>query len=182
MEKQLSSWICSRVYRGLFRHIVVLCPTIQHNRTYKQRPWLWTDPEVFVLDPGERIHDYLRAFYLVFKGEQTLFIIDDCSATNALIQKKDMVSELALSGRHAEISVWVLTQKYNAVLKNLREQTRWLSLFHCTDRDSFEDCLRENDVTPTKEQRAFGQQLLAEAKHVKLLLKTDQPAAYKVLT
>ena len=59
-------------YRGFFRHIVVLCPTIEHNKTYKQCPWLWKDPEVYVLDPGERLQDYLRAFYLVFKGEPTL--------------------------------------------------------------------------------------------------------------
>ena len=169
-------------YRGLFRHIVVLCPTIEHNKTYKQCPWLWTDPEVYVLDPGERLHDYLRAFYLVFKGETTLFIIEDCSATKALTQKKDMPSELAFSGHHADQSVWVLTQKYNTVLKNLREQTRWVCLFHCKDRDSFEDCLRENDVIPTREQRALGRQQLAERKHAKLLLKSDQPAAYMVLT
>ena len=117
-------------YRGFFRHIVVLCPTIEHNKTYKQCPWLWTDPEVNVLDPGERLHDYLQAFYLVFRGEPTLFIIDDCSATKALTKKKDMLSELAFSGRHADISVWVLTQKYNSVLKDLREQTRWVALFH----------------------------------------------------
>ena len=167
-------------YRGFFRH-VVLCPTIEHNKTYKQYPWLWTDPEVYVLDPGERLHDYLRAFYLVFKGEPTLFIIDDCSATKALTKKKDMLSELAFSGRHADISVWVLTQKYNSVLKDLREQTRWVALFHCKDRDSFEDCLRENDVIPTREQRALVRQQLAERKHAKLLLKTDQPAAYIVV-
>ena len=96
-------------YQGYFRHIVVVCPTIEHNKTYKHCPWLWTDPEVYVLDPGERLHDYLPAFYLVFKGEPTLFIIDDCSATKALTQKKDMLSELAFSGRHTDQSVWVLT-------------------------------------------------------------------------
>ena len=158
--------------------IVVLCPTIEHNKTYKQCPWLWTDPEVYVLDPGDRLHDYLRAFYLVFKVEPTLFIIDDCSATKALTKKKDMLSELAFSGRHADKSVWVLTQKYNAVLKDLREQTRLVCLFHCKDRDS----LRENDVIPTREQWALVRQQLAERKHAKLLLKSDQPAAYMVLT
>ena len=156
-------------YRGFFRHIVVLCPTIEHNKTYKQCPWLWTDPEIYVLDPGERLHDYLRALYVVFKGEPTLFIIDDRSATKALTKKKDMLSELAFSGRHADISVWDLTQKYNSVLKDLREQTRWVALFHCKDRDSFEDCLRENDVIPTREQRALVRQQLAERKHAKLL-------------
>ena len=117
----------------------------------------------------------------MFKGELTLFIIDDCLATKALTKKKDMLSELVFSGSHADISVWVLTQKYNSVLKDLREQTRWVALFHCKDRDSFEDCLWENDVIPTREQRALVRQQLAERKHAKLLLKTDQPAAYIVV-
>lgn len=43
------------------------------------------------------------------------------------------------------------------------------------DRDAFEDCLYVNDVIPTREQWT------AETKHAKLLLKTDQPAAYVML-
>ena len=86
-----------------------------------------------------------------------------------------------LSERHIGASVWVLTQKYNAVLKDLREQTRWLAMFHCKDRDSFEDALRENDVIPSHEERTAIRQLLAETRHGKLLLKTDQPAEYHVL-
>ena len=174
-------FILSLLEEGPYRGFLVLCPTIEHNKAYKQCPWLWMDLEVYVLDPGERLHDYLRAFYLVFKGEPTLFIIDDCSATKALTKKKDMLPELASSGRHADISVWVLTQKYNSVLKDLRERTRWVALFHCKDRDSFEDCLWENDVISTREQRALVQQQLAERKHAKLLLKTDQPTAYIVV-
>ena len=66
-------------------------------------------------------------------------------------------------------------------IEDLREQTCWVCLFHCKDRDSFEDCLRENKVIPTREQRALVRQQLAERKHAKLLLKTDQPAAYIVV-
>ena len=168
-------------YRGVFRHIVILCPTARHNKTYQERSWIWKDPEIFIVDPGERLHDYLRALYQCFEGEPTLYLIDDCAATKALTKKKDMLSELAFSGRHAGASVWVLTQKFNAVRKDLREQTKWVALFHCKDRDSFEDCLRENDVIPTREERAAVRQLLAETKHAKLVLKTDQPAAYQVL-
>ena len=76
-------------------------PTVRHNKTYQQCPWIWTDPEVYLLDPGERLHDYLRAFYNVLMGEPTLYIIDDISAS----KKKDMLSMLAFSGRHAERSV-----------------------------------------------------------------------------
>lgn len=169
-------------FRGAFQHIVILCPTLRYNKAYQLRPWIRSDPEVYCLDPGERLHDYLRALHHLFEGEPTLYIVDDCSATKAMTKKKDMLSELAFSGRHASQSVWVLTQKYNSVLKDLREQTRWVALFHCKDRDSFGECLRENDVIPTPEERAAVRRLLAEKKHSKLLLKTDQPVAYQVLS
>ena len=35
----------------------------------------------------------------------------------------------------------------------MREQIKWLCLFFTKDRDSFEDCLRENDVIPDKNER-----------------------------
>ena len=75
-------------YRGVFRHNIILCPTIRHNTTYQGRPWVWSDPEVFIVDPGERLHDWLRFWYHRFKGEPTLFIIDDCSASQAMTKKR----------------------------------------------------------------------------------------------
>ena len=72
------------------------------------------------------------------------------------------------------------SHKNTTVLKELREQTRCVALFHCKDSDSFEDCLRENDVIPTREERALVRKQLTETKHAKRLLKTDQPAAYIV--
>ena len=162
---------------GVFKHIAVLCPTVRRNQT---RDWIWDDPEVYLADPGNRLHDCLRAFYQIFAGEPTLYLIDDCATSKALTQKKNKLSEFCFSGRHAQQSVWVLTQKYNSVLKDLREQTRWVALFYCKDRDFFEECLRENDVIPTRDERVAVRRLLAETKHTKLLLKTDQPTAYKI--
>ena len=92
----------------------------------------------------------------------------------------------ALSGRHAEQSVCVLTQKIQLCPEGLAQADAlfffFFFLFHCKDRDSFEDCLRENDVIPSREQRAMMRQQLAETKHAKLLLKTDQPICYTVLS
>ena len=47
-----------------------------------------------------------------------------------------MLSELAFSGRHAEQSVWVISQRYISVLKDLREQSKWVCMFYTKDRDS----------------------------------------------
>ena len=184
-------WRASRFFLRILRQpsspetsrgpLPILCPTIKHNKTYQNGPWIWSDPEVYVIDPGERLHDCLCAMYQVFQGKPTLYITDDCSASKALTKKKDMLSELAFSGRHAGASVWVLTQKYNAVLKDLREQTHWVAMFHCKDRDSFEDALCKNDVIPSHEERAEVRQLLGETSYGKLLLKTNEPAEYHVL-
>ena len=46
-----------------------------------------------------------------------------------------------------------LTQKYNSISKDVREQIQWLCLFFTKDRDNFEDCLRENDVVLDKNER-----------------------------
>ena len=137
---------------------------------------------MFIVDPGERLHDWLRVWYHRFQGEPTLFIIDDCSASQAMTKKRDTLSELAFSDRHAQQSVWVLSQRYNSVLKDLREQTQWVALFHCKDRDSFEECLRENDVIASREERVDIRRRLAEQKYAMLMLKTSQPSAYSCIS
>lgn len=174
-------------YRGVFEHIIILCPTIQWNRAYKNRDWIGDvrkpkNKNVIIVNPlingEEKLQELLRMFFNKYAGSPTLYIIDDCSATKELTKKKDMLSELAFSGRHAEQSVWVISQRYNSVLKDLREQTKWLCMFYTKDRDSFENCLRENDVIPTLEERQRIKDELSKVKHRKLILRTDQPTGY----
>lgn len=90
-----------------------------------------------------------------------------------------MLLKLAFSGRHRRQSVWVLTHKYNTVCKDLRGQTKWVALFHCKDKDSFVDCLDENNIVPAEERTALLKQLSSK-KYVKLVLNTDTPSAYTV--
>ena len=149
-------------YRQVFKHIIILCPTIQWNKAYKNREWIGDvrkpkTKNITIVNPivneEEKLQELLRMFFKKYAGHSTLYIIDDCSATKELTKKKDMLSELAFSGRHAEQSVWVISQRYNSVLKDLREQTKWLCMFYTKDRDSFENCLRENDVIEELEER-----------------------------
>ena len=177
-------------YRSVFKHIVILCPTIRWNKAYKNREWIGDvrkpkTKNIIIVNPlingEEKLQELLRMFFNKYAGSTTLYIIDDCSATKELTKKKDMLSELAFSGRHAEQSVWVISQRYNSVLKDLREQTKWLCMFHTKDRDSFENCLRENDVIPTLEERQRIKEEIKKKKHRKLILKTDQPTDYWVV-
>ena len=93
-------------------------------------------------------------------------------------RKQQMLSELAFSGRHLGCSLWILIQKYNATLTDVRQQIKWLALFYCKDRNGFEEALRENDVVPSLEERREMRQLLSKYKHSKLILINEQPMSY----
>ena len=106
-----------------FEFIVTLCPSILDNMTYLSRKWILDDKNVFIVcDVEGKLNEWIKLFKNVLKGHQTLFIIDDCSAEGEINKKPDALSELAFSGRHRNHSLWVLTQKYNLVSKDMREQ------------------------------------------------------------
>ena len=130
---------------------MIFFPTIADNKTYLSRKWIFDDKNVFIVcDVEGKLNEWFKLFKNMLKGHHTLFIIDDCSAEGEINKKRDALSELAFSGQHRNHSLWVLTQKYNPVSKDMREQIKRLCLFFTRDRDSFEDCLRENDVIPNK--------------------------------
>ena len=123
-----------------FEFIVILCPTILNNKTYLPRKWILDDKNVFIVcDVEGRLNEWIKLFKSMLKDHQTLFIIDDCSAESEINKKRGALSELAFSGRDRNHCLWVLTQKYNSVSKDVREQIKWLCLFFT--KDSFEDCL-----------------------------------------
>ena len=170
-------------YSPRYRWIFIFCPTLEINRTYHAHKWLFTDDRVMLINPkteGGLNLALKRYYYLNARQEdgESLFIIDDCSALKDLKTKNQMLSEIAFSGRHAGCSMWILTQKYNSILTDFREQIKWLCLFYCKDRDSFADALRENDVIPSKDERDRMRDLLAQHKHSKLILVTEQPTSY----
>ena len=169
-------------YKNHFEFIVILCPTILDNKTYLSRKWILDDKNVFIMcDVEGRLNAFMpsfKSFKNTLKGHQTLFIIDDCSVEGEINKKRDALSELAFSGRHRNHSLWVLTQKYNSISKDIREQIKWLCLFFTKHPDSFENCLRENDVIPDKNEWDRLKKCLQDRPYSKLILKCYQPTGY----
>ena len=139
-------------YKDFFENIIFICPTLNVNKSY-DREWIKKDSQVFSVDPGETLDECLEFLHEKFKGVETLFVIDDCSASRDIKKKQRTLSMLAFSGRHHNHSVWILTQKYNSILTDFREQVRWIALFFCKDKDSYYGCLRENDVIKDLEEK-----------------------------
>jgi len=174
-------------YRNVFDDIVIFCPTYNNNVTYHSYKWVQEDENILVIDPKDKLDECLKRCFELYKksdiaeDKHTLFIIDDCSASSDIHKKRQTLSELAFSGRHDGISVWVITQKYNSVLKDFREQTKWVALFCCKDKSSFDECLEENDVIESKEEKIKIKKMLKQSNHAKLILKTSPPYSYEII-
>ena len=164
-------------YARHFENIVILCPTILWNETYQQTSFLWADDYVFLIDPEDQMFEWIEKLSRIFAGQETLFIADDIIADEKLDKKRQPLLELAISGRHRKHSLWLLTQSYTAVPKNLRRQCKMLYTWYPKDRSDMKLINEEtnliDDWSPIKER-------LKREKHAYLFVRLEHPRAYVV--
>lgn len=175
--------LLSSVYRNKFTSIVIFCPTYDMNKTYN-RLFLKNDPNIIVIPPDhikDKLDDWLAVSTEKYADEieQTLFLIDDCANMKASKVKSSELTKLAFSGRHMNISVWILTQKYNAVVKDFRENVRMLVLYHQKDKNGLKQALEENDSVPKNEEDAIALEL-RESERARLIIRIDHPVEYEI--
>ena len=115
-----------------------------------------------------------------FSGEETLFIIDDMIADETLDKRRNPLLELAISGRHRQHSLWLLTQSYTALPKNLRRQKKQLFLWYPSEKsdlktvDEETNLMTSDDLTEIKEQLKGG-------KHACLYVRLDHPRFFRII-
>ena len=43
-------------YRNHFDFIVIISPTLRYNSTYKNRNWVWNDPDFILIGPSNQLY------------------------------------------------------------------------------------------------------------------------------
>ena len=138
-------------YRDNFDFIVIICPTLRYNSTYKSRSWVWNDPDVIPIEPGNNLYYLIEKISNLLAGDKTLFLIDDIIADENLDKHCQPLLELAISGRHRGHSLWLLTLSYTAVLNNIRRQAKMLYIWYPKNRLDLNTIHEENDVIGLEE-------------------------------
>ena len=87
-------------YRHHFDFIVIICPMLEHNETYKSRGWVWNDPDVIPIEPDNQLYYLIEKISKMLTGSKTLFLIDDIIADEALDKLRQLLLVLAILGRH----------------------------------------------------------------------------------
>ena len=117
-------------YRNHFHFIVIICPTLRYNSTYKNRSWIWNDSDVIPIEPGNQLYYLIEKISNLLAGDKTLFLIDDIIADETLDKSRQPLLELAISERHRGHSLWLLTQSYTAIPNNIRRQAKMLYVWY----------------------------------------------------
>ena len=82
---------------------------------------------------------------------ETLFTIDDITADESLDKRRQSSLELAISGRHRDHYLWMLTQSYTAIPKNLRRQAKAICVCYPKERADLKAIQEENDALTNNE-------------------------------
>ena len=165
-------------YRHHFDFIIIICPTLAHNETYKSRSWVWTDPEVIPIEPGNQLYYLIEKISKLLTGSKTLFLIDDIIADETLDKRRQPLLELAISGRHRNHLLWLLTQSYTAIPKNIRRQAKLLYVWYPKNRMDLNAIHEENDVIEMQDELANVKKQLKQGKHTCLIMRMEHPRAY----
>ena len=168
-------------YKNHFDFIVIICPTLAHNETYKSRGWVWNDPDVIPIELDNNLYYLIEKISNLLAGSETLFLIDDIIADEALDKCRQLLLGLAISGRHRGHSLWLLTQSYTAIPNNIRRQAKMLYVWYPKNRTDLNITHEENDVIETQEELARVKAQLKQGKHTCLTVRMEHPRAYRVL-
>ena len=129
-------------YRNHFNFIVIMCPTLRYNSIYKSQGWVWNDPDVIPIEPGNRLYYLIEKISNLLAGSTTLFLIDDIITDKC----RQPLLELAISGRHRGHLLWLLTQSYTAIPINNRRQAKMLYVWYPKNRMDLNTIHEESDI------------------------------------
>ena len=82
-------------YKDHFDFIVIICPTLRYNSTYKSRSLVWNDPDVIPIEPGNNLCYLIEKISNLLAGDKTLFLIDDIIADETLEKRRQPLLEIS---------------------------------------------------------------------------------------
>ena len=166
-------------YRGHFNFIVIICPTLAQNEMYESRGWVWNDPDVILIEPDNNLYYLIEKISNLLAGSKTLFLITDIISDEALDKHHQLLLGLAISGRHRQHSLWLLTQSYTAIPNNIKRQAKILYVWYPKNRTDLKVIHEENGIIEMGELAGVKAQL-KQGKHTCLIMRMEHPRAYEI--
>ena len=166
-------------YNKHFDKIIILCSTIRWNKAYIGRSWVIKDENVWLVEPKDKLFNYVEKLSNLEAGNAVLFIVDDIIADENLDKRRPSLLELAISGRHKNHYLWLLTQSYTAIPKNLRRQAKAIFTWYPKERGDMRTIHEENDVL-TNDELIVVKEHLKNVKQAGLYIRNEYPCGFNL--
>ena len=75
-------------YNRHFDYIIIICPTLRWNKTYHAGGWIKHDDKVLLIEPKEKLYQWVEKLSQLLACSKTLFIIDDIIADESLDKRR----------------------------------------------------------------------------------------------
>ena len=102
-----------------FEYFIIISSTLCWNKTYLSKRWIKDDDQVWLIEPKDKLYQRIEKLSQLLASSETFFIIDDIVADDCLDKRRQLLLELAISGRYRSHCLWLLTQSNSAIPKNL---------------------------------------------------------------
>ena len=165
-----------------FDYIITICPTLREsNKTYYAKEWIKNYDNGWLVDPTDNLYQWIKNLSELLRFLEVLFIIDDIIANESLGKRRQSLLELSISGRHRGHYLWLLTQSYSAIPKNLRRQPKAIFMWYPKERADLKMMHDENDVL-TDDELVVARNFSKKSKHACLYMQNEYPCRLKLLS
>ena len=189
--------LIEKEYSKYFDHIIIICPTLRYNNTYHSKEWIKKDDSIWLIEPpkyiirrtfrnnktvSEKVSElcyWIGNLSQMLACSEILFIIDDIIADVGIDKKRQSPLELATSDRHRDRYLWLLTQSYTAIPKDLRIQAIAIFVWYPKEKGDPKTIHDENNVL-TEDELVVVRDLLKKAKHACLYTRKEYPRGFCV--
>ena len=186
--------LIEKEYNKHFDYIIIICATLRWNKTYHSKDWVVFDDKVWLIEPKDiiirvrrtrpekvnRLYDWTEGLSRLLAHSETLFIIDYIIADEGLDKRRLHLLELAISGGHRGHYLWLLTQSYSGIPKNLRRQAKAIFVLYPKERSDLKMIHDENNVL-TNDELVVLRDFFKKLKHACLYIRNEHPRGFKVL-
>ena len=152
-----------------------MIPTILKSGSKKKK-----NDSVWLADPKDNLYQWIKKLPKLLRFLEVLFIIDDIIANEGLYKKGQAPLELSISGRHQGHYLWLLTQSYSAIPKNLRRQSKAIFMWYPKERKDLKMIHDEKDVL-TDNEVVVASNFLRKSKHASLYIPNEFPRGFRLL-
>ena len=140
-----------------FDYIIIICPTLWENKAYHAKEWIKNHDKVWLVESKGSLYQWIKELSELLQFLEVLFILylyyiifillfEYIIPNESLEKKRQPLLELSISGRHRDHYLWLLTQSYSAIPKNLRKQAKAIFLWYLKERADLKVIHDDNDV------------------------------------